>query len=281
LNWKKAEDMEKEKWESLLIDYIDGNLNEADKAMVEKELAQNQEAVTLYNQLNEVMGLLDNARHIEPSFSLRAKFEKSLSEEIQSTEKNSVRGDKSPFAKATDDKQILFKPWVLRAAAGIILVIVGIVIGDRISVQRQHDEALRKVQEQLDEQKRMMMAMLENPQSASQRVMGATVAYEMKQAPDDEIVNALAKAMDEDPNTNVRLTALEALGKFYQQGHVRAKLIKSLSTQKDPVVQIALIRLLVQMKEKEVVNELEKITRDDVTIKAVRDEAHSGILKLS
>jgi anti-sigma factor RsiW len=265
--------MEKGKLESLLIDYIDGNLNETDKAMVEKELEQNQEAATHYHQLNEVMSLLDNARHVEPSFSLRAKFEKSLSEEISSTQK--------PSAKTSADNQIFFKPWVLRAAAGIILVIVGIVIGDRISVQRQHEQELAAIQKKMDEQKEMMMALLENQQSASQRVMGANVAYEMKQAPDDEIVNALANAMDEDPNTNVRLTALEALGKFYQQGHVRAKLIKSLSTQKDPVVQIALIRLLVQMKEKEVVNQLEKITRDDTTIKAVKDEAHSGILKLS
>lgn len=267
--------MEKEKLESLLIDYIDGNLNEADKAIVEKELEQNQEAATLHSQLKEVMSLLDKARHIEPSFTLRAKFERSLSEEISSQQ------GKSTSTKAPADKQIFLKPWILRAAAGIILVIVGIVIGERISVQRQHEQELVAIQKKMDEQKDMLMAMLENQQSASQRVMGANVAYEMKQAPDDEIVNALVKAMDEDPNTNVRLTALEALGKFYHQNHVRRKLIQSLATQKDPVVQIALIRLLVQMKEKEVVNQLEKITQDDMTIKAVKDEAHSGILKLS
>ncbi len=79
----------------------------------------------------------------------------------------------------------------------------------------------------------------------------------------------------------MRLAALDALGKFYQQAHVRKSLITSLSVQKDPVVQIALIRLLVQMKEKQIVNELEKITRDGQVMKAVKDEAHSGILKLS
>jgi hypothetical protein len=265
--------MEKEKLESLLIDYIDGNLNEADRAIVENELAQNGDAVILYNQLKEVMSLMDNAHHIEPSFSLKAKFEKSLQEEISS-------GQKSTHLETSVGKQIFFQPWVLRVAAAIILVIIGIAIGDRISIQRQHTQEITEFKKQLDEQKQMMMSMLENQQSASQRVMGATVAYEMKQA-DDEIVNALVKAMDEDPNTNVRLTALEALGKFYQQGDVRSKLIKSLSTQKDPVVQIALIRLLVQMKEKGVVNQLEKITRDEMMIKAVKDEAHSGILKLS
>ena len=263
--------MEKEKLESLLIDYIDGNLSEADRVTVEKELAQNAEAVKLHAQLKEVMSLMDNARHREPSFSLRANFEKSLNEEISSA---------SDETSAKAGKQVFFKPWVLRVAAGIILVIIGVVIGDKLSEKHQRDQELAAIKKELEDNKRMMIAMLENQQSASQRVMGATVAYEMKQT-DDEIVNALVKAMDEDPNTNVRLTALEALGKFYQQGHVRSKLINSLSTQKDPVVQIALIRVLVQMKEKEVVNQLEKITRDGTVIKAVKDEAHSGILKLS
>ncbi len=125
-----------------------------------------------------------------------------------------------------------------------------------------------------------MLSMLENPQSASQRYMGATGAYVVPKA-DDEIVNVLAKTMNADPNTNVRLAALEALGKFYQQEHVRKALVTSLTTQKDPVVQIALIRLLVQMKEKQIVKELQKITRDGQVMKAVKDEAHSGILKLS
>ncbi len=265
--------MEKEKLESLLIDYIDGNLNEADRAIVEKELAQNEEAVKLHSQLKEVMSLMDNAHAIEPSFSLRSNFEKSLREEISSVEK-------SAFAKAPADKQIFFSPWALRIAAAVALVMIGVVIGNKISQDRQHNQELASIKKELDDNKRMMMAMLENQQSASQRVMGANVAYEMKNA-DDEIVNALVKAMNEDPSSNVRLTALEALGKFYQQGHVRNKLINSLATQKDPIVQIALIRLLVQMKEKEVVHQLEKITRDGTVIKAVKDEAHSGILKLS
>ncbi|MBI3482414.1 MAG: HEAT repeat domain-containing protein [Bacteroidetes bacterium] len=267
--------MEKEKLESLLIDYIDGNLSDADRAIAEKELTHNAEAVKLHAQLKEVMSLMDNAHSIEPSLSLRTNFEKSLREEITSKKKGFSTG-----TSLTTDKQIFFRPWVLRVAAGIILVIVGIVIGSKISEKRQHDQELASIKKELEDNKRMMIAMLENQQSASQRVMGATVAYDMKSA-DDEIVNALVKAMNEDPNTNVRLTALEALGKFYQQGHVRSKLIKSLSTQKDPVVQIALIRVLVQMKEKEVVNQLEKITRDGTVIKAVKDEAHSGILKLS
>lgn len=261
--------MEKERLESLLIDYIDGNLSEADRVMIKKELEQNQDSAKLYHQLKEVMSLMDQAREIEPGISLKRNFEKSLSEEISSGEKSTGTG-----------KQVFFKPWVLRVAAAIVLVVIGIGIGDQLNKSRQHDQEIAELKKQVEENKRLMIGMLENEQSASQRVMGANAAYDMTHA-DDEIVNALAKAMEEDPNTNVRLTALEALGKFYKQGHVRNRLIKGLSSQKDPVVQIALIRLLVQMKEKDVVNQLEKITRDDSVIKAVKDEAHSGILKLS
>jgi hypothetical protein len=79
----------------------------------------------------------------------------------------------------------------------------------------------------------------------------------------------------------VRLAALEALGKFHQHAHVRKALIESLTRQKDPVVQISLIRLMVEMKEKSVINELEKMTKDKENIRAVKDEAYAGMLKLS
>jgi HEAT repeat protein len=87
--------------------------------------------------------------------------------------------------------------------------------------------------------------------------------------------------MHEDPNTNVRMAALEALGKFHEEPGVRKELIHSLAIQKDPMVQIALIQLLVTIKEKSVMKDLERITKDKSTMKAVKDEAYSGILKLS
>jgi hypothetical protein len=62
---------------------------------------------------------------------------------------------------------------------------------------------------------------------------------------------------------------------------VRKILIGSLSVQDDPVVQIALIQLLVKMKEKTVVDDLQKIVDDSETMQAVKDEAYSGILRLS
>jgi len=97
LNWKKqtkkipapsplemvgVRPMEKEKLESLLIDYIDGNLNNAERAIVEKEFASNESTVTLYNQLKEVMDLMANSKAKVTGISLKQNFEKTLQAEI-------------------------------------------------------------------------------------------------------------------------------------------------------------------------------------------------------
>ena len=253
--------MEKEKIENLLIDYIDGKLSEADKLLVEKELTQNEETYKLYDQLKEVMRLMDKSATLQPSSKLKAGFDSMLKTELNTT-------------KVT--KTIFFQPSFYRVAAAVALLIVGGGIGFLINQQQTE---LANMREEVKQTKLMLMAMLDNQQSASQRVLGANVAYKMEKT-DDEIINALVKAMNEDSNSNVRLAALDALRKFYQQEDVRKTLIASMAIQKDPVVQIALIRLLAEMKEKEIIKELQRITTDEEELPAVKDEAHAALHQL-
>lgn len=259
--------MNAEEMEGMLIDYIDGKLNDAEKLKVERELAGNPEVAKLHAQLSEVIRTMEQSGEWEPGKRLKQNFEQALKEEILSSGRVSGR-------------QVFFSPLILRVAAGIALVLSGIAIGHWINKNQQREAELVALKEEVEATKRMMISMLDNQQSASQRMQGATVAFTMDK-PDDQIVAALAKAMNEDPNTNVRLAALEALGKFHQQAPVRKALILSLATQKDPIVQIALIRLVVEMKEKDAVNELKRITTDEMVLPAVKDEAHAGLLKLS
>ncbi len=260
--------MEKEKLESLLIDYIDGRLGPDDKALVEAEL-QKPEVQLLRAQLQQVLKAMDESEELQPKSRMKQQFEAMLKAEMDSQRKAAEGG-----------RQVFFNPVVLRAAAGVVLVMVGIGIGYWINQTQQQQKELAEIKREMEATKSMMMAMLDNQQSASQRLVGVSVAYKMEQA-DDEIVTALVKTMNEDGNTNVRLAALEALGKFQRLPHVRQALIEALGKQTDPVVQIELIRILVDMKGKEVIDELQKITTDEQALPAVKDEAHAGIMKLS
>lgn len=257
--------MEKEMWEERIIEFLDGKGTAEERSAFELELASNKEFATLYEQLREVIQAIDNAAPVEPSSQLKSKFERALQKEIQ----NQKQG-----------RQVFFSPAVYRIAAGVVFVMMTLGIGYWINLNNERDRRLAELEQQVKENRQIMLAKLDDQQSASQRMIGVSVAYELKTA-DDEIVNVLEKTMNEDANTNVRLAALEAFGKFSNEEIVRQVLIKSLSTQKDPVVQIALIQLLVKLKENGVVNQLEKLTKDGSVMKAVKDEAYTGILKLS
>ena len=198
--------------------------------------------------------------------NLKKQFDEFLATEIKASKK--------------ETKIIFFQPAFYRVAAAVALLVVGGGIGFWISKQNDQHQRLVEIENELKATKVMMMGLIDNQQSASQRLQGINVALTIQNA-DEEVVNALAKRMNEDPNTNVRLAALDALSKFHTEPQVRKVLLDALSTQKDPMVQIALIQLMVKMKEKSVVNDLKKIVEDSETMKAVKDEAYSGILILS
>lgn len=249
----------------MLIEYIDGTLEENDKLLIEAELKSNEEAKLLYNQLQEVMMRMSDSTQLTPGEALKNSFDHFLKQEI---------------AKKTEAKTVSMIPMFYRIAAGLILLMVVGVTAYWIRRDMQNQEALEAMKKELEANKRIMMAFLENEYSPSQRMQGVSVAYEMSK-PDDEIVEVLVKTLNTDPNTNVRLAALDALSKFNHEAGVRKSLVESLGTQKDPLVQIALIQLLVEIKEKGALKQLERVAKDVHSIKEVKAEAYSGIFKLS
>ncbi len=258
--------MIRSEWESLLIEYIDGILPEDKQREVRELLATHAEAVTLERELREVLDAIRQSKNSPVPSSLTHSFNQMLASEIQQQEKTG--------------KQVSLSPWVLRVAAAIALMMGAGVTGYWIRQNAEQQRELAALREEMAKTKQLMLGMLAADQPASKRMTATHVAYALEKV-DDDIVNALVHTMNNDANGNVRLAALEALSKFHTQKHVRAALVESLATQDDPVVQIALIRMLVQIKETDALKGLEKITTDETVLPAVKTEAHAGILRLS
>lgn len=259
--------MEREMLESLLIDYIDGKLDSAEVVKVEQLLKQDALALELFTQLKKVIQQMEQQYKLIPAIDANKRFQGTIEAEVQSERKK-------------DSKQVFFSPYLMKIAAGFLMLMAALGVGYWVNKTNEQQKQIARLQQQMDSTKQVMIAMIANPQSASQRMQGVVVSYQIKNA-DDEIINALFKALYNDQSTNVRLAALEALAKFSNQPQVKEGLIKSLSKQNDPMVQISLIQLLVDMKERAVVKELERISRDKEVLKAVKDEAYAGILRLS
>ena len=228
-------------------------------------LAEDETVYTLYQQLKEVMQAMDQATTLEPSVASRSTFQAMLREEEQASQKRMIA-----FPSNT---------WY-RVAAAVALLVVGGSVGFLVSRHQQQQKEIAALQEEMKLTKELMLSRLGNEQSPSQRIMGVKAAYSIGKA-DDEIVNALVATMNDDSNTNVRLAAIEALRKFQNDKRVRRALIDALRHQTDPVVQIALIQCMVEMKEKQALEPLQEIIDDHDVLPAVKDEAYAGIFKLS
>lgn len=254
--------MEQEQITEKLLHYIDGTIT-GDEAMTIKEWIESDNEVRLqYEQLKSLGSIMDNSYQIPvPSQRMTARFEHWLDTQNKT-------------------KVISFprKLWSI-AATVTVLIVSGVITWSVYSGKKQKEE-LAEIKAQLEETRQLVLNQMQNPMSASTRILAVYASQEMM-SPDDELVTVLVKTLNEDPNSNVRMASLEALSTFYRQPDVKKALLESMKNQKDPVVQIALIQLLVQMKEKTILSDLQSLIDHPGTMKAVKDEAYKGIFKLT
>src|SRR5689334_8986532 len=149
--------MDKEKLESLLIDFIDGKLNDSDRQTVARLLAEDETVYELYRQLKEVMQVMDQVAALEPPATAQATFQTMLREEQRVSQKRVVTMSSSVW---------------YRVAAAVALLIVGGGVGFLVSRHLQQQKQIAELQEEMKRTKELMLARLGNEESPSQRIMG-------------------------------------------------------------------------------------------------------------
>jgi HEAT repeat protein len=94
------------------------------------------------------------------------------------------------------------------------------------------------------------------------------------------MLTALLHAVNYDQNVNVRLAALDALHPSASNAMVRSGLIQALKRQTSPLVQISLIDLLVEIKEKEAADALRELEQEPDLNPEVRERAQGALERL-
>jgi hypothetical protein len=200
---------------------------------------------------------------VTPSIRLDDKFYAALS-----AEKKAIRKTSS-FSWSQ-----LFQ-WNPQTGFALAMLVVGIVTGYMINYL-QPDKNVKMLSEQMVEMKEMMMLTLLEKESATDRLKAVSLTSDLDHA-SKKVTNALIETLNNDPNVNVRLASLEALYEYAGNPDVRVKLVKSISHQDSPLVQIGLAELMVALKEKSSVNELRKIMDEQSTPKEVKQKIKESI----
>ena len=122
-----------------------------------------------------------------------------------------------------------------------------------------------------------LFANLSDSSSSSTR-LAAILEIKKQGTMSDYMVNRLARTLNNDNNSNVRLAALDILGKYSDDKSVSVLLVNSLNTQTDPMVQLELVTLLGNMEHIKIDDKLYALAADPNTFGAVKDEAYSILL---
>lgn len=94
--------------------------------------------------------------------------------------------------------------------------------------------------------------------------------------PDDEVVGALLQTLRGDSSVDVRLAATDALRKYSSRPKVRQSMVDALPMQDSPLMQLALIDVMVEFRERRATPNFERLARQesiDPTVKLRLDQA--------
>jgi hypothetical protein len=177
---------------------------------------------------------------------------------------------------ASAEPRKAFVWWQAAAAAALLVLGLGIGYGMRGDKSRPEMAQLR---EEVASMRQLVALSLMQQQSASERLRGVTWAYRAEPS-DREVLGALVTAVNHDTNVNVRLAAVDALRRFAASPETRRAVIEALPSQTTPLVQVALIDLLVDFKERSAAGVLKTLAANQEANDGVRQQAQWALEKL-
>ncbi len=173
-----------------------------------------------------------------------------------------------------------FRRPAFAAAFSSFLLLVGLGAGWLLNGGRTGGERYASLSREVqDMRQQVALSLLARP-SASERIQGVGYTAEIK-APNDATLAALFKAVDTDPNPNVRLAAVDALYLFRDRPGVRESLVRSLAIQSYPLVQVALIDFLVEVREARAAAALKKLIDGGELTPEVKKRAEDGLKQIT
>lgn len=253
----------------LLIDYHDKALPADKEQLVREHIRECPSCKQEIEQLSVLFNDLKDLPHEEPGPGLREDFYAMLNHEVEQHEARP--SGKKPI------RTITFPRIAFRVAAAMALLITGLAAGLLIPRGENPDSGeMAMLKDEVDQLKKTVVLARLGQQSPSQRILAASSVQEFGTA-DESIIDALISTMETDENTNVRMSAMHALFRYRDVPRVREALVEGLDVQTDPVLQITLINMMVEMQEERAVEYMERILKQDETLPAVKEMAEKGL----
>lgn len=259
-------------------DYLIGDLEPKEALMVQAHLTDCQDCRGELESLSSIWTKLGVLPEQIPSSRLRSRFYTMLEAYKQGLEQERP-------AQAWRLALIgwLERWWPRRTtwqfATALLLLVFGLTAGYWLNSGGAGEENIAPLRREIQSMRATLaMSLLDNG-SASERLRGVSLSSRMEQ-PDDRLVGSLLQTLDSDPSINVRLAVVDALYLFADHPAVQARLSGALAEQDSPLVQMALIDLLVGLRERQAAAALKNLIESERLAPEVKERARQGLERL-
>jgi hypothetical protein len=272
--------MKCERIAELLPDYFEGSLKHEQDDAVEEHLeacAQCRADVALWRELASLP-------QEQPSPSLRVRFNAML--EAFEQGRRELTGAALREERVTPGwrRANWFHMPLGGLAFSVVLLVAGFLAGRMMgtpSTPQPKSPDIAAVEAELSSMKQMVALTMLQQQTAGERLQGVSWSAQQQQLTDPKVVSALLHTLRYDSSVDVRLAALDALSRHGGQPQIRSGLLEALDVQQSPLVQVALIDQMVEMRDRSAVERLQKLQQEPGLNPAVLQRATWAIGKLT
>lgn len=259
-------------------DFLAGNLDQVKQKQIQQHLNECPVCKAEVESLTVIWKKMETIPEEKPDQALKIRFENML--EVY---KQSMKEAKQPFNFKNYFLSV-FEAWRLRQPAfqftgSTILLLIGLTIGYFLNPVISNENNVMQLREEITNMQQVVSLTLLKQESAGDRLQG--VIYGSKIAgKSSNILTELVNTLNNDPNVNVRLAAVNALYLYRNNPKIKQGLINSLSVQESPLVQIALVDLLSEIKEEKALRALKELITKNHLNPDVKKRAESSVSQL-
>ncbi len=252
--------------EKLLLAYLKDDFPPDNKQKIKEQLYKAGYNKEYLKKIKKLYVDLDHISVPEPREQMTTRFYQwmnSLSETAE-TEKSLFTHKKTKLAGFHGPG---LRQRILMPAAAVLLVSLA---GYGLLRSARYADRIESLTQEIHQIKEMMILnMLDRP-SPIERIK-AVHLIKNSQNIHPAVIAAIVKTLNSDPNTNVRLVAVETLAQFAEDPDVRQGLIASIPQQNSPLVQLSLADIMVSLQEPRAADQFRKLLKKKDLNYAVRD----------
>ena len=231
-----------------LLAYMNGNLDEQTAHAVQDHLVSCSACKHEYDVLNTLWADLGRSPEQRPGASLESNFRAMLSSYELGVRESGLAQARRRGGGFLD--RLLAGNPARQLGFVTAVLLLGLVGGYALTGNNRSAQDMVQLRDEVRGLRNLLAVSLLQQESASERLKG--VSWSSRLDGDDPGIHAaLVNTMNHDRNVNVRLAALDALAHEMGNAAVRHEIIRSLPRQSSPLMQLALVDLLVQINSGE------------------------------